>query len=138
MPKKQPDYLAVVEADNERLRRRVTDLEEDVARLSSAPEISVMTPISRFGLTASEGKIFARIVATGFASKADLHATICHGKDIEPDPKVIDVYVCKIRAKLEPFDIVIETAHSRGYKIGPDSLAIVMAIQTGIPLALDS
>jgi two-component system cell cycle response regulator CtrA len=131
MPKRRPDYLEVLEADNEQLRARVSELEARVAKLSSAAEFTVMTPVSKFGLTASEGRIFARIVATGFATKDDLHAAICHGKAIEPEPKIVDVYVCKIRAKLEPFEIVIETAHGRGYKIGPESMAKIMSIQTG-------
>ncbi len=136
MQQRQPDYVAVIEAENERLRQRVAQLEAEVGRLSSSPQFSVMTPISKFGLTASEGKILARIAATGYASKGDLYACICHGKAIEPEPKVVDVYVCKIRNKLARFDIVIETVHGRGYKLGPESMAKIVAIQTGTDIEL--
>jgi two-component system cell cycle response regulator CtrA len=131
-----PDYVTVIEADNEMLRQRVADLERQVAKLSAGAELSVMTPVAQFGLTPSEALVFGRIAATGFATKQDLHATISAGKKIAPEPKVVDVYVCKIRNKLERFDIVIETAHGRGYKIGAEGLAKIAAIQSGTQLAV--
>lgn len=134
--KPQPDaYMAVLEADNDRLRLRVADLEVEVARLSSTSDFNVMTPVAQFGFTPSESMVFARIAATGFATTEDLYKVICVGKKNPPMVKTIDVYVCKIRNKLERFDIVIETAHGRGYKIGPDSLAKIAAIQAGTELA---
>jgi two-component system cell cycle response regulator CtrA len=125
-------YELVLEADNDRLRLRVAELEREVARLSAKHEIVMLTPVAEFGFTPSEALIFARLAATGFVTNDDLMAVLTAGKTgTAPGRKIIDVYVCKIRKKLDRFDIVIETMHGRGYKIGPDSLAKVAAIQSG-------
>lgn len=134
MPKR-PSYLEIIEADNDRLRQRVAELESEVARLSASPEVYMASPSPKFRLTPTEALVFARIVATGFATKRDLLAIVSLGKEKPPEEKIVDVYVCKIRAKLEPFDIVIETAHGRGYKISPENRAIVAAMQAGTQLA---
>jgi two-component system cell cycle response regulator CtrA len=136
MPSVQPSYVEVLEADNDALRARVAALEAEVAKLSASAEVVVMTPIKAFGLTPTEGKVFARIAATGFATKQDIYATICAGQKTHPEPKVVDVYVHKVRAKVERFDIVIETAHGRGYSIGPDSRAKIAAMQAGTDVAV--
>lgn len=35
----------------------------------------------------------------------------------EPEPKIVDVLVCKIRAKIKPLGVSIETHWGRGYSI---------------------
>jgi DNA-binding response OmpR family regulator len=124
-------YLDALEADNDRLRLRVAELEKQVTKLSTTSEFMVMTPVAQFGLTPSEAIVFARLAASGFASNDDLLAAVSAGKAKVPDRKIIDVYICKIRNKLERFDIVIETAQGRGYKIGAAGLAKIAAIQAG-------
>lgn len=37
----------------------------------------------------------------------------------EPDIKIIDVFICKIRKKLEPLGVSIDTVWGRGYRILP-------------------
>jgi len=136
-PQQLPDdaYLRALEADNDRLRLRVADLEAQVAKLSSTPEFTITTPSAEFGFTPSEAGVFARLVATGFASNEDLLA-MAKGKGASaPKMKVIDVYICKIRKKVERFDIVIETLHGRGYRIPAESLQKVAKIQAGTQLA---
>ena len=38
--------------------------------------------------------------------------------DQEPEPKIIDVWVCKLRKKLKPLGIRIDTSRGRGYALG--------------------
>lgn len=129
-------YLRALEADNDQLRIRIAELERVVAKLSATSEFVALTPVAEFGFTPSEAAIFGRLAATGFASNDDLLA-VCRGKgDAKPKIKIIDVYICKIRKKVERFDIVIETLHGRGYKIGPLGLARIAAIQAGTHLAM--
>lgn len=45
-----------------------------------------------------------------------LAATAGHGFD-DREIKIVDVFVCKARKKLEPTGIVIDTAWGRGYRI---------------------
>ena len=37
--------------------------------------------------------------------------------DAEPEIKIIDVYVCKVRKKIEPLGIRIDTAWGKGYAL---------------------
>ncbi len=37
--------------------------------------------------------------------------------DREPDIKIIDVFICKLRAKISPIDVEIDTAWGRGYAL---------------------
>lgn len=41
-------------------------------------------------------------------------------KHSEPDPKIIDVFVCKIRRKLKPTGLVIQTHWGKGYSVHHD------------------
>lgn len=41
--------------------------------------------------------------------------------DKEPEIKIIDVYVCKIRRKVTPLGIRIDTFWGKGYALAPDS-----------------
>lgn len=44
--------------------------------------------------------------------------------DDEPDQKIVDVFVCKLRRKLEPLGLEIGTAWARGYYlVAPDGSA---------------
>lgn len=137
-PTQLPDdaYLRSVEEDNDRLRVRIAELEAEVAKLSATSEFVAMTPVAAFKFTPSEQGIFARLVASGFASNKDLLACASGKGTRAPKMKIVDVYICKIRKKVERFDIVIETLHGRGYKIGPDSMAQIAAVQAGTHRAL--
>ncbi|WP_315920392.1 winged helix-turn-helix domain-containing protein [Mesorhizobium sp. SP-1A] len=47
---------------------------------------------------------------------ADLYQLRC---DEEPEIKIIDVWVCKLRKKLKPLGINIDTVWGRGYRLLP-------------------
>jgi len=65
-------------------------------------------------LTQTEEKLCQVLVKRKNASKNQIMQFIYQQKD-EPDIKMIDVLVCKIRSKLKPFDIKIETEWGKGY-----------------------
>lgn len=53
-------------------------------------------------------------------TKRQLHNAICaftNHADFEPQEKVVDVYICKIRAKLPPHLGVIQTVWGVGYRL---------------------
>lgn len=129
--KRHDAYMATLERDNEALRQRVEALEAELAKHAFSPESMVMTPSKQFGLTDREGRTFARIATSGFATKEQLLEAVTLPGKPPPIYKIVDVYVCKVRKKVERFGIVIETAHGRGYKIGPESMALIAAIQSG-------
>lgn len=69
-----------------------------------------------------ERRILAFLLRTGTAEKVRLYNWLYAERHRElPDPKCIDVHVCHLRRKLEPLDVVIETAWGVGYTIPENS-----------------
>jgi two-component system cell cycle response regulator CtrA len=50
--------------------------------------------------------------------------------DDEPEIKIIDVFVCKLRKKMEIFGVKIETIWGRGYYMTPEMKAKAAAMMT--------
>jgi two-component system cell cycle response regulator CtrA len=80
-------------------------------------------------LSRQQEKIFAFLLAQSKPSRDQimnhLHPIIV---ELQPDIKLIDVQICKMRRKLERFDITICTYHGRGYYISPEDKAKVAAL----------
>ncbi|GAB4071727.1 helix-turn-helix domain-containing protein [Ancylobacter sonchi] len=99
-----------LEAENERLRQRVDQLE-------TALGTDFIVPVE-WRLTVSEarcvGVLLKRDVATKDAIMAALYRA--DGRE-EADIKIADVFICKIRKKLKPFGIAIETRYGIGWEI---------------------
>ena len=78
---------------------------------------------TRFGdiaLTKSEAQILEVLYRREQASKdALMMATAVPGVEDDRDQKLADVFVCKLRKKLEPLSIEIETLWGDGYRINP-------------------
>lgn len=95
-----------LQAENDRLRQRVADLEKvlEVAELS--------TPKS-FRMTGSENKIFGLIVTREFASREQIMSLLYAGK-IWPGDSTLNVFINRIRKKL-PEGIEIKNEWGAGY-----------------------
>lgn len=114
-------YVQAIEVENEMLRERIIHLEREIGLRNSIPLV--------FALTGSEAKILSMLVQRGLASKEQL--LIACTNDVTgnkvPEIKIVDVYICKIRKKLERFGIVIETVWGRGYSLDAENRAKVNA-----------
>lgn len=112
-------YVASLERQNDELRMRIAQLETEIGLRNNIPLV--------FGLTGSEARLLSMLVQRGFATKEQL--LIAATNDVTgnkvPDIKIVDVYVCKIRRKLEKFDITIETSWGRGYNLTAENRAKV-------------
>jgi DNA-binding response OmpR family regulator len=64
-------------------------------------------------------------------TKEQLHVVITQksGKE-EIDQKMVDVMICKLRKKLKPFGIIIETMWGMGYLITPPSRELTVQLLT--------
>lgn len=88
-----------------------------------------MLTIRRFGLTASEARMFTALLRRPEMTKAQLHRnTQGYEGGTHKDPtalKIVDVFIHKIRKKLEKVSlgITIETIWGKGYAMGPMSKA---------------
>lgn len=91
------------------LRERCRLLEEALA------PSTVYVPIE-WRLTSSEARVFACLASRDLATKQQITLAIYSDRpDDEPEMKIIDVFICKIRRKLRPFNIVISTVWGHGW-----------------------
>lgn len=104
--------LEAVMAENERLRGRVDQLEGVLG-------VKTLTPVE-WRLTGKEMCVFGVILERAVATKDAVMAALYRdtGKD-EAEIKIVDVFVCKVRKKLQPFDIEIKTRWGEGYFMEP-------------------
>ena len=114
-----------LEAENARLRERI-------AQLEAAMGMALITPLE-WRLTPAEMRVFGVIMAREMATKDAVMAALYRdeGRD-EAEIKIVDVFVCKIRRKLKPFGIGIETVWGRGYRMGRDAKALAEAQIGGV------
>jgi two-component system cell cycle response regulator CtrA len=114
--------LEAVETENEILREKVAQLEELLGLTFPAP--------LEFGLTGSEAKAFGVLMNRDIATKDAIMAGLYADKPFggEAEPKIVDVFICKARRKLKPFSIKIETVWGQGYRLTPETKAIVRSM----------
>lgn len=113
-----------LEAENERLRARVRELEQAAGGEFVAP--------LAWGLTTHETRVFGVLMVREIASKEQI-LDIVYDDPLKDKPavKIVDVFVCKIRRKLEPFGVGIETLWGRGYFLTPETKAAVKGLLAG-------
>ena len=104
-------YVAKLEEENDILREKVIRLESELG-------MRALTPLV-FGLTGQEGRLFGmlmkREVVNRHAAMDALYGDRPDGD--EADIKIVDVYICKIRKKLERFEIAIELVRGQVYRM---------------------
>lgn len=105
------DLLDRQHQEIETLRERIRQLEQVLV-----PD-TINVPVE-WRLTSSEARLFAFLTTRDVASKsAIMQALYSDRPDEDPEPKIIDVFVCKLRAKVKPFGVNIETVWGRGYSL---------------------
>jgi DNA-binding response OmpR family regulator len=114
----------------ESLRARVAVLEAELDNLQDKYNIllaelgqHIEVPL-QFGLTRHEAGALGAIMARPIAFKSTIMAAIYADKvadDETPMEKIIDVFVCKLRKKLDPFGISVETVWGQGYKMSAEN-----------------
>lgn len=107
-----PDFEArcrLLERENDELRDRVAQLEDMLGVTFDSPAF--------LELSSSEGTIFGLLLAREAVTKSLVMDAI-YGDRPDSDlaeEKIVDVWVCKLRAKLEPWKLEIETNWGQGY-----------------------
>lgn len=107
---------------------RIDILEEEVRQLRSSVLKRDWYPPLEFGLTPAEAKVVG-ILRTGKGEVVtrDRFMSELYGSNIDdpPDPKIVDVLVCKARKKIKIYGLAIEVLWGRGYYFGAESLKIL-------------
>jgi two-component system cell cycle response regulator CtrA len=87
----------------------------------------------KFKTSPLEAGMLALMLRRDQVTKEQLHVVITQksGKE-DIDQKMVDVMICKLRKKLKPFGLVIETMWGMGYLITPASreLAVQMLVSS--------
>lgn len=122
-----------VDARVEALEARNERLLEQIARLEAALGLDLVAPLG-WGLTVQEGRLLGALVSRDVVTKDAGMAALYRdfGKD-EPDPKILDVFICKMRPKLRRAGVEIETVWGVGYRIAAEGRQVVRAAMPGAP-----
>ena len=116
------DYVMALEAENEHLRDRVTQLEETLGVRLEVPLV--------LQLTSQEAKIFGVLFKREMVTR-EVTMDVLYGNRPdadEPEIKIVDVFVSKMRKKLKAFEIGVETVRGRGYRMNAQSKANAAAL----------
>ncbi|PKR88410.1 hypothetical protein CXZ10_15375 [Pleomorphomonas diazotrophica] len=89
----------------------------------------LMSCKTEFGLTPAESRLLQCLMQARACTKPHLHAVVAP----EAEPKIIDVFVCKIRGKLRKFQVRIDTIWGQGYAMTEESKRLVLARTGGQP-----
>lgn len=109
------------EIENQDLLDQVMLLKNELA------PVGWLAPLE-FRLTPKEALILNVLMHNPVCTKERLHAAVSVNKissDEETEIKIVDVFVCKVRAKLKPFDVEIETHWGTGYSLSAASKNII-------------
>jgi two-component system cell cycle response regulator CtrA len=109
--------LLAVERDE--LAEKVRQLEVKLRGAWEAPAEFSLSP-------AEEACLRALVNRQGTVTKAALHEATRDPFDPQTDEvliKIVDVYICRLRQKLKPFGLSIQTSWGTGYRLTPDTRA---------------
>lgn len=102
--------IEALEAENGRLQDRIDQLE-------TAMGMRLVTPLE-WRLTGAEMRMFGVLLAREMVTKDGFMATLYRDQaKEEAEIKIVDVFICKMRKKLQPFEIPIETIWGQGYRM---------------------
>ncbi len=87
-------------------------------------DTSLGTYVGVAKMTRGEAAVAAAIARNGRANRAAIWHALYGGMgdDEQREPKIIDVFVCKLRKKLGPVGITIETIWGSGYSMSAESI----------------
>lgn len=111
--------LEVVEQENLFLRERVAALQSIL--------MDCVRPPLEWRLTGQEARVFGVLVNRELASKAAIMAALYADRATErevPEPKIADVFICKLRKKLRPFGVEITTVFGQGHALNAEVRAL--------------
>ena len=112
------------------LRSLVEERDEEIRQLRLALVPQVYFPRA-WRLTSTESRLLAFLLARSPQprTKEQIVDAIYAGSDEAPDPKIVDVFVCKLRDKIKPFGLEILTHRGSGYSLDPAGAeAVRMAV----------
>lgn len=109
--------MAVEDMEKHRLRVENETLREQVRQLKQQlVEGGKNAPLS-WGLTDRERRLYAHMASRELVTRESCMAVMYGHMIAPPDPKIIDVWLCKLRKKLAPHGVHIETHWGIGWSL---------------------
>ena len=107
----------------------VQQLRDQIAQLEEALGLNLQLP-NEFGLTPLEMKIAGLLTRREIANRTMIFAALYGSRPEcdQPDIKVIDVHICKLRRKLAAKDVTIKTRFGVGYYVDARARATLREI----------
>ena len=102
---------------------RCAELEEEIRQLKAELYNKTWEPPPELNLTRMQTAVLCALMRGGdrpLSKEFLVEATrspFC--KKDDPEPKLIDTVICKMRERLRPHGLWIETVHGRGYRLSP-------------------
>lgn len=124
---------SALQAQNRALRERNEELEELVIQLKGEMGLGTDLPASLPHLTRYEADMLRLLIARRMVSRDAAMVAIYSDREEAPHEKIVDVWVCKLRAKLKPFPIEIITRWGQGWYLTDASRANLKAMKAGEP-----
>jgi two-component system cell cycle response regulator CtrA len=106
----------VLTEENELLREESRQLRSELENIGWRAPLEL-------NLTPAEEVVLGCLLKRASATKSGLYMAL-YGSKVESDqatPKIVDVFICKLRKKLAPFGLEVGTDWGRGYFLTPDS-----------------
>jgi len=115
--------------ENRILREEIDQLREENRQLRRQLLPKDWEPPLELSLTPKERVILATLFKSpGTVSKESLMDTLyqfAHPEEVA-QIKIVDVFVCKIRKKIAPYEMVIDTIWGEGYALTPASRDVLL------------
>ena len=108
--RRETSAIEKLQAENDALRERLKAFERDFLG------DDIVFPVS-WRLTPSEKRVMGALLARAQVTRQQLLTAVTLYDGDEPDIKIIDVLICKVRKKLKPLGIHIKTIWGVGYFI---------------------
>lgn len=107
----QDDLISVQRGRIDMLEERIRQLED----ILCPP--TVLIP-AEWCLTPSEARVFSHLTTRDCATKQSIMMAMYSDRvDVEPEIKIVNVFVCKLRKKLKPFGVNVTTVWGHGYSL---------------------
>lgn len=106
----------------------------DCVRITLAEPAFITHVMRTLTLTGTQAQMLTALLRRPEMTRASLHLiTQREGRSKDTEPKIVDVFMCKLRGLLKPHDIIIETIWGRGYYLNPENRAKVFNL-LGLPV----
>jgi hypothetical protein len=120
--------------------KRLRDRVEELERILGTDRSTANRLRTAFELTPDQGKMLGMLMARSSVTHESLYAVIYGAKPEcdQPEPKIVDVQICKLRARLKPYGFEIGTLWGEGYRLTPAMKAAIRAHMRQVEAALSA